>query len=83
MNSPKIRASKHLMKMLFLFVLINLLTVSITSAQKTSSVLQGVVTDENKAIIPEAKLVLRDEKGAAHETISDGNGNFSFGSTLR
>jgi iron complex outermembrane receptor protein len=49
------------------------------SGQATSTILQGVVTDESKAIIPEAKLVLRDEKGAIRETTSDASGNFSFG----
>jgi iron complex outermembrane receptor protein len=79
MNLSKISASKHLMKMLFLFVSIILFSASVASAQKTSSILQGTVTDENKAIIPEARLVLRDEKGVARETVSDENGNFSFG----
>ncbi len=48
-------------------------------AQTATSVLQGVVTDENNAIIPEAKIVLRGEKGVKRETTSDANGNFSFG----
>ncbi|MBA4120922.1 MAG: TonB-dependent receptor [Acidobacteria bacterium] len=47
-------------------------------AQNSSSVLQGVVADEHKAIIPEAKLVLLDEKSAKRETVSDVNGNFKF-----
>jgi len=59
--------------------LIILSSVSVAFAQDSSSVLQGVVTDENKAIIPEAKLVLLDEKGAERKTVSDVNGNFSFG----
>ncbi|MCY7377627.1 MAG: carboxypeptidase-like regulatory domain-containing protein [Pyrinomonadaceae bacterium] len=49
------------------------------AAQTSTGVLQGIVTDENEAIIPEAKLVLRDEKGAKREIVSDANGNFSFG----
>lgn len=49
------------------------------AAQNESGVLRGIVTDEDKAIIPAARLVLRDEKGATRETISDENGNFSFG----
>jgi iron complex outermembrane receptor protein len=51
----------------------------IVSAQKTTiSVLQGIVTDENKAIVPEAKVVLRDETGARREIVSGADGSFSF-----
>ena len=60
-----------------LFLLLFSLILS-AAAQDTSGILQGIVTDENKAIIPEAKIVLRDEKGARRETVSDANGNFSF-----
>lgn len=57
-----------------------LLIISVSVfAQTASSVLRGVVTDENKAILPEAKLILRDEKGAEFKTESDAAGNFSFG----
>ena len=49
------------------------------AAQNSTGVLQGVVTDESKAIVPAAKLVLHDEKGATRETVSDDNGSFSFG----
>lgn len=62
-----------------LLVFAALFFVSPTAAQTSTTVLQGVVTDENKAIIPEAKLVLRDEKGVKREMVSDVNGNFSFG----
>jgi len=55
------------------------LTTSINFAQSSTTVLEGVVTDENKAIIPEVRIVLHDEKGTERETISDANGNFSFG----
>lgn len=69
---------KRISSVIFIFVFTIILNANIF-AQTTTSVLQGIVTDENKAIIPEAKLVLRDEKGAVFETTSDSNGNFSFG----
>ena len=65
---------------LFLFFAFIFFT-SPVAAQTSTSVLRGVVTDENKAIIPEARLVLRDAKGATRETFSDVGGNFSFGET--
>lgn len=58
------------------------LSVSGAFAQAGSSVLRGVVTDENQAIISDAKLVLRSGNGEVRETVSDENGNFSFGETL-
>jgi len=79
MNLLKFLLFMHLKETLFLSVLIILSSVSVSFAQDSSSVLQGIVTDENKAIVPEAKLVLLDEKGAERKTVSDMNGNFSFG----
>lgn len=52
---------------------------TIAFSQTGSKVLQGIVTDENQAIIPEARLVLRDDKGVERESKSDTQGNFSFG----
>lgn len=60
----------------FLFAAI--LFATTTLAQSLSGVLQGIVTDENQAIIPEAKIVLRDDKGARRETVSGVDGSFSF-----
>ncbi len=79
MNLSKFLLLKRLKGMLFFSVITLLFSVSPLLAQNFSSVLQGVVTDENKAIIPDAKLILRDEKGAVRETVSDVSGNFSFG----
>jgi hypothetical protein len=59
--------------------LIILLTISGAFAQISSSVLRCVVTNENQDIIPDAKLVLRDESGAKFQTKSDEGGNFSNG----
>jgi len=70
-----VKTLKRVSSVIFIF----LFTIISISAQAQTSVLQGIVTDENKAIIPEAKLILRDEKGAVFETNSDANGNFSFG----
>ena len=68
------------LKTLAFSLVLTVLFLSITvSAQSSSSVLEGVVTDENKAVIAEAKLVLTDEKGAEFKTVSDANGAFSFG----
>jgi iron complex outermembrane receptor protein len=52
--------------------------VPAVSAQVSQSILQGIITDENRAIIPEAKIVLRDEKGAKRETVSGADGSFAF-----
>lgn len=48
-------------------------------AQTSSAVLKGVVTDESKAIIPGAKLVLKSERGDVSETTSNDAGEFNFG----
>ena len=48
-------------------------------AQTSSAVLKGVVTDETKAIIPGAKLVLKSERGDVSETTSNDAGEFNFG----
>lgn len=40
--------------------LLIIFSISTVYAQNSTGVLQGTVTDENKAIIPEARLVLRD-----------------------
>lgn len=66
-----------LITLVFLFILA--LAGAGSGQAGASRVLQGVVTDENKAIIPGATLVLRDEKGILKETFSDANGNFTFG----
>lgn len=79
MNLLKSLSPKCALKTGLLLILCYFLTVSGVSAQTTSSVLQGIVTDENQAIIPEAKLVLRGERGVIREIKSDVNGNFSFG----
>ena len=63
----------------FILFFLIIFSISIGFAQDSTGVLQGVVTDENKAIIPEARLILRDGQGAKRETVSDENGNFSFG----
>lgn len=47
-------------------------------AQSSTGILQGIVMDENKAIILGAKIVLRDSLGARSETVSDANGEFRF-----
>jgi outer membrane receptor protein involved in Fe transport len=79
MNLSKILLQQRPSAVFILPVFIFLLTVSAVFAQTSSSVLRGVVTDENQAIIPDAKLVLHDESGAKFETESDDTGNFSFG----
>lgn len=79
MTLTKVCAFKSVFKILAICAVSAFLTVSGVFAQNASSVLQGIVTDENQAIIPDAKLVLRDEKGAVRETKSDNEGNFSFG----
>ncbi|HLM02000.1 MAG TPA: TonB-dependent receptor, partial [Pyrinomonadaceae bacterium] len=50
----------------------------VLAQQNATGVLQGVVTDENQAIVPEAKIILRDEKGARRETVSGADGSFGF-----
>jgi iron complex outermembrane recepter protein len=74
-----VRTNSRTGQVLITFVFIFLFFITNLFAQTSARVLQGVVTDENKAIIPEAKLVLRDEKGAVLETASDVAGGFSFG----
>lgn len=79
MNLLKIILKKRLSADFILPAFLILLMAAGICAQSSTSVLRGVVTDENQAIIPSAKLVLRDEAGASFETKSDDGGNFSFG----
>lgn len=79
MNLYRILSPRRSIAVFSLPVFIVLLTVSAVLAQTSTSVLRGVVTDENQAIIPDANLVLRDEAGAKFQTKSDDSGNFSFG----
>lgn len=72
------KASKRVSKVIFLLIFTIILSISTISAQTKTGNLKGVVTDENKAIIPEAKLVLRDENGALFKGKSDVDGNFTF-----
>lgn len=71
--------SKQTKRLTVLSIFLILSAGSTVTAQTARRVLRGVVTDENKAVIPEAKLILRDEKGAARQSVSDANGGFSFG----
>lgn len=67
---------RHLSAILFsLFIL----PVAAWSQAESFSILRGVVTDENKSVIPRANLILRDDRGAIRETVSDESGIFSFG----
>ena len=79
MNLIKNLICNRVSKIFILCAFVIVIMVSGVFAQTDSSVLQGIVTDENQAIIPDAKLVLRDQKGAVRESKSDKNGNFSFG----
>nr|HQU86285.1 carboxypeptidase-like regulatory domain-containing protein [Pyrinomonadaceae bacterium] len=72
------KASKRVSNGIILFIFTTVLLISNISAQTKMGSLQGVVTDEAQAIIPEAKLVLRDENGAVFKTKSDADGNFTF-----
>jgi iron complex outermembrane recepter protein len=75
MNLLSASVSKNCVLLIFSIILL----ASGVFAQAGSSVLQGIVTDETEAIIPQARLVLRDEKGVVRESKSDENGSFSFG----
>ncbi|HEX8246862.1 MAG TPA: TonB-dependent receptor [Pyrinomonadaceae bacterium] len=72
------KRQRHLFNFGLFFLFAAMLLAPAVSAQNSTSVLQGVVTDENQAIIPEAKIVLRDEKGGRREIVSGIDGSFSF-----
>ena len=69
---------RHLFNFGLFFIFAAMLLVPAVSAQNSTGFLRGVVTDENRAIIPEARIVLRDEKGGRREIISGIDGSFSF-----
>ncbi len=79
MNLSKILLFERVSKISAVVVFILLMSVSGAFAQTGSGVLQGIIMDERQAIIPNAKLVLLDEKGAVRESKSGNDGNFSFG----
>ena len=56
-----------------------LIFVSYTLSQTATAPLKGIVTDEAKAVIPGAKLVLKSEQGIIHKTTSNDLGEFNFG----
>lgn len=65
-------------KIFLTFQLLLLLAVQ-ASAQTTTAVLKGVVTDEAKAIITGARITLQGASGETRETTSNENGEFMFG----
>lgn len=79
MNLSGVASLRRFGRVIFSFVFGALLLASPSFAQTSSTVLSGIVADENKAIIAEARLAVRDEKGAVQETTSDASGTFSFG----
>ena len=60
---------------------LSIFTFTQSSVPSTTAILKGIVTDESKAIIPGAKLILRIDGKAVGETISNDNGEFNFGET--
>ena len=79
MNICQASNGKYLfIRAIVLVQLLILITIQ-SFAQSTSAVLKGVVTDEAKAIIPGARLVLKGEHGDTKETVSNDFGEFSFG----
>src|SRR6202008_3943007 len=66
-------------KAFFIFQLLFAFALN-SSSQTATAVLAGVVTDEAKAIIPGARLVLKGAGGDTRETVSNDNGEFTFGS---
>jgi len=63
-----------------LFLLIPMLLISSACmAQVTAGSLSGTVHDSTNAVLPDAKVVLRNEaNGTAREAVSNGSGNFIF-----
>ena len=64
------------MKILQVLVLIFVLTVSITAQKK--STFCGTITDEQKAVVPNANVEGKSSKGNKFETITDSDGNFDI-----
>ena len=64
----------------FWFCLIVLLTLAASHASaQTGSSIQGVITDEQSAVLPGTTLTLRNaESGVVRTTVSEGNGEYRF-----
>src|ERR1700727_2497827 len=62
----------------FIFVVLFVVTASL-HAQTTGTIF-GTVTDPSGAVVPKAKITLKNQSsGDARETVSNGEGAFSFG----
>ncbi len=66
-------------KFAVLFFQLLVIAAGFAAAQTQSATLKGIVTDEAGAIIPGARLVLRNDTAKIRETISTDSGEFNFG----
>jgi iron complex outermembrane receptor protein len=76
--SPLSKGPKYF-KVFLLSLQIVIILSAFAYGQTGRAVLRGLVTDEAGAIIPGARLVLRDEAGFSRDAVSDDTGAFSFG----
>ena len=79
MKYPHLKFSRQRLKIVLLTLQLLVVAVGYTAAQTSSSVLKGIVTDEAKAVITGAKLVLRGDNIPTREAVSNDNGEFTFG----
>lgn len=62
------------------FIFVVMLIVSASLHAQTTGTISGTVTDPSGAVVPKAKVVLRNQSsGDARQTVSNGEGAFSFG----
>ena len=62
----------------FIFVVMLVMTASLHA--QTTGTISGTVTDPSGAVVPKAKVVLKNQSsGDARQTVSNGEGAFSFG----
>src|SRR5271165_2275080 len=64
------------------FAVITMLATSL-AAQGIYATLTGLVADQSGAVVPQAKITLKDEaSGSQRETVSNSDGYFTFASVL-
>jgi hypothetical protein len=62
----------------FIFVVMLVMTASLHA--QTTGTISGTVTDPSSAVVPKAKVILKNQSsGDARQTVSNGEGAFSFG----
>jgi Carboxypeptidase regulatory-like domain len=76
---PEASMGSRLLKLIAVLAVSSVIFVPLSVAQQTTGDIDGTVTDQSGAVLPDCSLTLRDQaKGAVRKTTSNAQGNFTF-----